>query len=128
MDKLLLRLTIIYTAIYFLAVFVLAYNGIAYFNDFYIVLFEICACNMMSSQGKYHCRYMKYTAYGVTFGDTITRLDNCYDWLPIEMLLLLVTSVVSLGVATSFTLALRHFYKVKQLKRRKDELHRGRTE
>lgn len=128
MDKLLIRLTVCFTAVYFLAAFVFAWFGINYINDMYIIAFESCVCVVMSKQGKYHCKYMKYTAYGITCGDAITRFDNIYDWLPVEVLLTIVVSVVSLGVMTTFCLALHHFYKVQQLKRKKHEFHGGRTE
>lgn len=121
MDKLLIRLTIAFTTVYFLTAFVLAWFGINYINDMYILMFESCVCVVMSKQGKYHCKYMKYTAYGLTCGDAITRFDNIYDMLPVEILLLVVVSVVAVGVMTSFILALRHFYKVQQQKRKKHE-------
>lgn len=127
-SKFLIRFTVLFTAIYFLTVFVFAWFGIYWMSDTYVVLLEMCVCGIMSSQGKYHCRYMKYTAYGLTAGDAITRVDNVYDWLPVELLLVIVTSVVAIGVLTSFTLALHHYYKVKRIKTKRNEIQRRRTE
>ena len=98
------------------------------FNDLYVVLFEITLCVVMSTQGRYHCKYMKYTAYGIVSSDTFTRIDNEYDLVSYDIAVLLPISLVVMGVVTTFFMSLRHFYKVKQLKRRIDELHRGRTE
>lgn len=123
MDKLFIRLTVIYIAVYFLSVFYLAWNGIEYFNDYYIALLEICVCKVMSTQGKYHCKYMKYTAYGVTCADVTTRLDNHYEFFPVDILLLVVASMVAGGILVTFSLALRHFYKVQQLKRKRHGVH-----
>lgn len=44
MDKFLIRFTVVFTAVYFLYVLALALNGDIFFNDFYIVLFELCVC------------------------------------------------------------------------------------
>lgn len=128
MDKLLIRLTIIYTVVYFLTVYVCAWFGIEYFNDFYIVAFEGTVCVIMSRQGKYHCKYLKYAAYGAVTSDTITRLDACYDMLSFEWCIAIPLSIMAVGVGTSFFMALRHFYKVKQLKRKQNEIHRRRAE
>lgn len=127
MDKFLLRVTVVFTSLYFICVFVLAWNGIEYFNDAYIVLFEICGCRVMSSQGKYHCKYMKYTAYGLTFGDALTRLDSTYDFLPYEAIYVIPASMIAISFVVPFILALRHFYKVQQLKHKKHEFQRRRT-
>lgn len=90
--------------------------------------FEIALCVVMSSQGKYHCKYMKYTAYGITTSDGITRADNVWDFIPCDYAIYIPAVIVGVGISATFLMSLRHFYKVKQLKRRKDELHRGRTE
>lgn len=128
MEKLILRVTILYTCIYFIYTYIMALFGQECFNDLYIILFEVTLCVVMSTQGRYHCRHMKYTAYGIVSSDTFTRIDSEYDLVSYDMAVLLPVSLVVLGISTTFFMALRHFYKVKQLKRRKDELHRGRTE
>ena len=106
----------------------MVFYGEECFNDLYIILFEITLCVVMSTQGRYHCKYMKYTAYGLVSSDTFTRIDNEYDLVSYDTDILLPISLVVIGVITTFFMSLCHFYKVKQLKRRKDELHRGRTE
>lgn len=128
MDRILVRFSVVYATIYFLHTYLMAWFGVYTFNDLYIVLFEISLCVVMSSHGKYHCKYMKYTAYGVTTSDGITRADNVWDFIPCDYAIYIPATIVGIGITTSFLMSLRHFYKVKQLKRRKDELHRGRTE
>lgn len=98
-----------------MSTYIMALNGIECFSDIYILLFEISLCIVMSNQGKYHCRYMKYTAYGLVSSDTFTRIDNEYDLVSYDIAVLLPISLVVLGVATTFLMSLRHFHKVKQL-------------
>lgn len=127
MDRLLIRLVVIITFVYFLAVYISAWFCIEWFDDSYILLYEYCVCTVMSSQGKYHCRYMRFTAYGVAVADTITRTDNAYNYLAVDVAILLPISLMVLSLFASFVLALRHYYKVKQLKRKKYEFQRRRT-
>lgn len=80
----------------------------------------------MTTQGKYHCEYMKYSAYGVTLGDGMTRLDGVLDILPCNYFMLVPFLLPLLGLSTTFILALCHFYKVKRLEQQRNEIHRRR--
>lgn len=106
----------------------MAWQGVECFNDLYVVLFEISLCIVMSTQGRYHCKYMKYTAYSLVSSDVFTRIDNEYDLVSYDVAVLLPVSLIVLGVFTTFVLSLHHFYKVKKLKRKQDEFYRRRTE
>lgn len=119
LPKFLVRITIIFVAIYFLTTFVLAQNGIEYFNDFYIVLLELCLCVFCSVQGNYHCKYMRYTAWSIFTSDMLTRLDNAYDFLSVDMHNQIPICILALGLSTSVFLAIRHFILVQILKRKK---------
>lgn len=116
MDKLLVRLFVVFTTLYFLCTYIMAWYGVECFSDTYIVIAELVICVVMSSQGKYHCKYMKFTAYGLTASDGVTRIDNAYDILSIESAIVLPLSLVMFSVAISFILALRHYYMVLKLK------------
>ena len=116
MDKLLVRLFVVFTTLYFLCTSIMAWYGVECFSDTYIVIAELVICVVMSSQGKYHCKYMKFTAYGLTASDGVTRIDNAYDILSIESAIVLPLSLVMFSVAISFILALRHYYRVMKLK------------
>lgn len=116
MDKLLVRLFVVFTTLYFLCTYIMAWYGVECFCDTYIVIAELVICVVMSSQGKYHCKYMKFTAYGLTASDGVTRIDNAYDILSIESAIVLPLSLVMFSVAISFILALRHYYMVLKLK------------
>ena len=116
MDRLLVRLFVVFTALYFIRTYIMAWFGVECFSDAYIVMAELAICVVMSSQGKYHCKYMKFTAYGLTASDSVTRIDNAFDILGVEASIILPLSLVMCSVTISFVLALRHYYRVLKLK------------
>ena len=122
MDKLLVRLFVVFTTLYFLCNYLMAWYGVECFSDAYIVMAELAICVVMSSQGKYHCKYMKFTAYGLTASDSVTRIDNAFDILGVEVSIILPLSLVMCSVTISFVLALRHYYRVLKLKSNKHEI------
>ena len=116
MDKLFVRLFVVFTALYLIHTYIMAWLGLECFSDAYIVMAELAICVVMSSHGKYHCKYMKFTAYGLTASDSVTRIDNAYDILGVEASIILPLSLVMCSVTISFVLALRHYYRVLKLK------------
>ena len=122
MAKLVVRLFVVFTAVYFVQTYIMAWIGEECFSDAYIVFAEVAICIVMSSQGKYHCKYLKYTAYGLTASDCITRLDNAFDILSVEASIILPLSIVMCSVVISFVLALRHYYRVLKLKSKHHEI------
>ena len=122
MDKLFVRLFVVFTALYLIHTYIMAWFGVECFSDAYIVMAELAICVVMSSQGKYHCKYMKFTAYGLTASDCITRIDNAFDILGVEASIILPLSLVMCSVTISFVLALRHYYRVLNIKFKKHEI------
>ena len=122
MDKLLVRLFVVFTALYLIHTYIMAWFGVECFSDAYIVMAELAICVVMSSQGKYHCKYMKFTAYGLPASDCITRIDNAFDILGVEASIILPLSLVMCSVTISFVLALRHYYRVLNIKFKKHEI------
>ena len=122
MDKLFVRLFVVFTALYLIHTYIMAWFGVECFSDAYIVMAELAICVVMSSQGKYHCKYMKFTAYGLTASDCITRIDNAFDILGVEASIILPLSLVMCSVTISFVLALLHYYRVLKLKSKKHEI------
>ena len=122
MDKLFVRLFVVFTALYLIHTYIMAWLGLECFSDAYIVMAELAICVVMSSQGKYHCKYMKFTAYGLTASDCITRIDNAFDILSVEVSIILPLSLVMTSVTISFVLALRHYYRVLKLKSNKNDI------
>ena len=122
MDKLFVRLFVVFTALYLIHTYIMAWFGVECFSDAYIVMAELAICVVMSSHGKYHCKYMKFTAYGLTASDSVTRIDNAFDILGVEASIILPLSIVMCSVTISFVLALRHYYRVLKLKFKKHEI------
>lgn len=120
LTKFLVRLTILFTAVYFSVVYALAWFGIEFFSDIYIVMFEVCVCMIMSTQGRYQCKYIKHTAWNLTAVDTITRIDGAYDILPVGLVLIIGATFISLAWIVPFALAIRHYYRVRKIKRYND--------
>ena len=116
MDKLFVRLFVVFTALYLIHTYIMAWFGVECFSDAYIVMAELAICVVMSSQGKYHCKYMKFTAYGLTSSDSVTRIDNAFDILGVEASIILPLSLVMCSVTISFVMALMHYYRVLKLK------------
>ena len=107
MDKLLVRLFVVFTTLYFLCTYIMAWYGVECFSDAYIVMAELAICVVMSSQGKYHCKYMRFTAYGLTASDSVTRIDNAYNILSVDAAIVLPLRLVMCYVTISFVLELR---------------------
>lgn len=118
MGKLTVRLVIAFTSIYFLLAFSFAQlYGIDILNDYHTILFELCVVIYCYSEGKYHCKFMKYTALCILFSDTISRLDNSFNFLSVTAHNLIPISILAIGITTSITLAFRHFYRVNKVKK-----------
>ena len=122
MDKLFVRLFVVFTALYLIHTYIMAWLGLECFSDAYIVMAELVICVVMSSQGKYHCKYMKFTAYGLTASDSVTRIDNAYDILSVDAAIVLPLSIIMCSISVSFVLALIHYYRVLKIKYNKNEI------
>lgn len=121
MGKFLVRLTIIATTIYFaLAFYVAQFYGVDILYQWHTILFELCIVIYAFSEGKYHCRHIKYCALSIMLSDIVCQTDNHWDYLTITAHNLILIGILALGMATSATLAIRHFIQVLKLKRIKN--------
>lgn len=122
MGKFLVRLTIALVAVYFVVVFIIGQAfGINAYDNIYILLFELCVVVYTFSEGKYHCKYMKYTALSILLADTLTRLDYMFDFMSVTAHNLIPTGILAVGIGTSITKAFIHFYRVLKLKYYRNE-------
>lgn len=128
MGKFLVRLTIVFTSIYFLLSFVVSQVlGEDIIHDFYVLLFELCVVVYAFSEGQYHCRYIKYTALAILLSDTITRLDNTYDFLSVSEHNIIPIVILFVGMAMGVIKALYHFYKVSKYKKQQQMIQDGKN-
>ena len=117
MNKFLVRITIALVALYFMLMFILAqFFGVNIATNMYILLFELCVVVYTFSEGKYHCKYMKYTALSILLADTLTRLDYMFDFMSVTAHNLIPIAILAVGIGTSVTKAFIHFYRVLKLK------------
>lgn len=122
MGKFLVRITIVFIALYLVLSFIIAqFFFIDILGNWYIVLFETCVVVYCFSEGKYHCKYLKFSALSLLVVDTLTRLDNTFNFLSVDAHNLIPIAILTLGIGTSITLALRHFYKVNQLRNKRSK-------
>lgn len=117
MGKFLVRITTITVSIYLLLCFYFAqFHGIDLLDDWYSVVFEFIVVVYAYSEGKYHCKHLKHLTLAVFLSDTLTRLDNTFDFLTVSQHNLIPISVLACGILVSIYSAIRHFYKVKKIK------------
>ena len=117
MAKFLVRITIAFVAIYFIVTFLVAQRfGIDIMRNTYILLFELCVVVYTFSEGKYHCKYMKYTALSILLADILTRFDYLFNFMSVTAHNLIPIGILAIGIGTSITKAIMHFVRVVKLK------------
>ena len=118
MSKLAIRLSVIFVAVYLILCYVVEMLfDINIWSQTYYLLFELCTCLCISKQGVYHCRFIKYTAYGIFFSDILVCANNTFDFMPINWTAYVPPIIISIGLLTTTTLAIRHFIRVQRLKK-----------
>lgn len=115
MDRVITRLSIILITIYFIVSYVLAQFGIDILTNSYVLLFELCVVSYTFCSGKFHCKYMRWTALSILIVDLLNHSDYYFNYIPISIFNILPIGILALGIGTSITLAIRHFYKVMKL-------------
>lgn len=117
MGKFLVRITIVTVTIYQIIAYLIAeLTGVDILTGNHILLFELCVVVYTFSEGKYHCKYMKYTALSILLADTLTRLDYMFDFMSVTAHNLIPIAILAIGIGTSITKAFIHFYRVIKLK------------
>ena len=117
MGKLAIRISILLVAIYFVVYYTLLFFEIDIWSQTYYILFELCTCLCISKQGVYHCKYIKWTAYGILVSDTIVCFDNLFDIFSVNFMVLVPAIIIALGLLTTTCMAINHYIRVKRLKK-----------
>lgn len=121
MDKGITRLTVIFIAIYFIVSYLFAQLlGMDILRYSYILLLEACVVAYTFCSGKYHCRFVRWTALSILICDTISHADYYFDFIPVECYNLILLAITGTGLATTTALAIRHFYRVRNVKKRRN--------
>ena len=117
MDKVITRLTIVLVTIYFIISYIVALFGIDILTNSYIILFELCVVAYTFCSGRFHCIYIRWTALSILLVEILNHTDYYFDYIPASVFNIIPIAILALGITTSFTLALRHFYRVIKVKR-----------
>ena len=116
MGKFIVRITIIITSIFMIISYLSAQLfGIDIFSDWYIVMFELCVTIYCYSEEKYHCKYIKHLSLAILLSETITRLDNYFDFLSVFTHNIIPIFIFSIGVLITLVKAIIHFIKVRRI-------------
>lgn len=120
MDKVITRITIVLISLYFVLCYLVAqYMGVDIMRNSYILLLELCVVSYTFCSGKFHCKFMRWTALSILLADIVSHTDYYFEYIPLEWYNFIPLGILALGIGTSLTLALRHFYKVNQIKRKR---------
>lgn len=117
MSKLIVRLTTMVVALYLIACYIAALFGVDIWRQWYYLLFELCFCLCISKQGVYHCKFIKWTAYAILIVETLAYLDVLFDYLTAVAFIVVQTTILTAGLATTVTLAVRHYIRVRRLRK-----------
>ena len=118
MSKLFVRLTVIAIALYFAICHIAMMVWQIYlWSHTYVILLELCVCLCLTAQGTYHCKFIRWTAYSICFTDILTAADELFDFLPYTVSIVIPVAIIALGLSATLTLSIRHYIKVKRLKR-----------
>lgn len=124
MGKFLVRITIIFTSIYFLIAFYVAqFYGIDIIYDYYAMMFELCVVVYSYSEGRYHCKFIKHLAASVLVTDFITCLDNSLNFLSVSEHNGFGFCCISIGMGMTLYEAIKHFHDVSKIKRKRAKLY-----
>lgn len=122
MGNFFVRITIVLVTIYFLVAYLVAqFVGIDILYNSYVLLFELCVVVFTFSSGRYHCKFMKWTALSIFVSDLVSHADYYFNFIPLNMWSCLPLFIIALGVGTSATLAIRHFIRVNKIKKQRYE-------
>ena len=123
MSKLFIRLTVLFVAVYMVVCHIAAVVWqINLWSHTYTVLFEICVCLCITAQGKYHCKFIRWTAYAITLNDALLSADEMFDFIPYSLIIVLPIIIITIGLLTTTTLAIRHYHRVRKLKRQWNQI------
>lgn len=117
MDKVITRFSIVIVTIYFIASYLFAQFGVDILSRAYTILFELCVVTYTFCSGKFHCKYIRWTALSLLFVDVLNYTDYYFNYIPTSVYNIIPIGILAIGITTSITLAFRHFYKVNKIKR-----------
>lgn len=124
MGKFLVRITVICVSFYLvICYFVAQFAAKNILSDWYLPLFELIVVIYAFSEGKYHCKYLKFLALSILCSDLITRCDNYSNIFSTSAHNLIPISLISISITYGVVMSLLHYIKVLQYKKKKYGYH-----
>ena len=124
MGKFLVRITIVFTSIYFLfASYVAQMFGVDIIANYYVIPFELCVVVYCFSEGKYHCQFIKYLALSVFLTDLVSYFDNKLNFLSVSEHNAMFFVIISTGIGVTLYKAIEHYYDVGKVKQKRKRLY-----
>lgn len=124
--KFLVRISIVFISLQFLLVYIVALiYRVDLSNDIYVLLLEFCLAVFTTVQGNYHCKYARYTAWGIFSSDSITRADLAFNFIPVSNTAIVSSFILFSCMSISVFLAVRHFIKTIRLNKQKKLIENG---
>lgn len=118
MSKLFIRLVVVLVAVYLVLLYFVAaaFQADVWCQWYYPLLWLVVSISI-SRQGAYHCRYIKWTAYGLFVEELTVSLDAIFDIIPDNVFSILPPMAITTGLTVTITLAIQHYIKVKRIKK-----------
>lgn len=117
----LIRLSIFYISLYYIAILVFAWRGYDISDSaYYRFLLEYILYMAAKDNPKFNCAYSRFLALSIFASDTFTYIDAKFDLVPNVYLFLAILSIMwTASIVATIILGVRHFKKVRKLKREK---------
>lgn len=128
MDKFIIRFSIIALNAYILIVLSFALNGIDISEYDFIftdsLLFGIVLTVLCLSQGRYHCKWIRFLCYNLIICPTVNFLDFKFGlFSDISFYIYFICGIMLIGIFATIVLAILHFRKVRKVINDKKNLH-----
>jgi len=118
MSRLFVRMTVILVAVYLIVCYLTtAVFRTDIWRQVYYLMFELCVCLCLTAQGAYHCKYIRWTAYGIFVEDCVSTSDTFFDYIPDNIMAVVSPTILTIGLAAATVLAIRHYIKVRRIKK-----------
>ena len=122
MGKFLVRLTIISVAIYLVIAYLIAqFIGVDILTNTYTLMFELCVVVFTFSDGRYHCKYIRYLMLAIFLSDTLAHSDYLFNFMSVTAHNLISIALLVIGAFISLFQAISHFIKVRKIKRNNEK-------
>lgn len=126
MGKTLVRFTTIIVAIYLIAAYLIAQiYGIDILTNFHTLLFELIVVVYSNSEGKFHCKYLKYTITSIFISECLTRLDYLINFLSVSEHNTFPIVIIACGIGMTTYKAIVHFIHVIKLNNKRGKYGRN---